>query len=54
MPYLNLFFFFFFLTNGGLKDTPTQEDWLVSVLPEGSKVGVDPSIIPAGWFYFIS
>uniref|UniRef100_A0A8C9GD16 X-prolyl aminopeptidase 1 n=1 Tax=Pavo cristatus TaxID=9049 RepID=A0A8C9GD16_PAVCR len=31
----------------GLKDTPTQEDWLVSVLPEGSKVGVDPSIIPA-------
>ncbi|XP_017590667.1 PREDICTED: xaa-Pro aminopeptidase 1 isoform X2 [Corvus brachyrhynchos] len=31
----------------GLKDTPTQEDWLVSVLPEGSKVGVDPFIIPA-------
>uniref|UniRef100_A0A6I8P7Q9 Xaa-Pro aminopeptidase 1 n=1 Tax=Ornithorhynchus anatinus TaxID=9258 RepID=A0A6I8P7Q9_ORNAN len=31
----------------GLKDTPTQEDWLVSVLPEGSKVGVDPLIIPA-------
>ncbi|XP_067393153.1 xaa-Pro aminopeptidase 1 isoform X2 [Emydura macquarii macquarii] len=30
----------------GLKDTPTQEDWLVSVLPEGSKVGVDPFIIP--------
>uniref|UniRef100_G1KFD1 X-prolyl aminopeptidase 1 n=1 Tax=Anolis carolinensis TaxID=28377 RepID=G1KFD1_ANOCA len=31
----------------GLKDTPTQEDWLVSVLPEGSRVGVDPFIIPA-------
>nr|XP_009670644.1 PREDICTED: xaa-Pro aminopeptidase 1 isoform X2 [Struthio camelus australis] len=31
----------------GLKDTPTQEDWLVSILPEGSKVGVDPFIIPA-------
>ncbi|XP_075071823.1 xaa-Pro aminopeptidase 1 isoform X2 [Mixophyes fleayi] len=29
----------------GLKDTPTQEDWLVSVLPEGSRVGVDPFII---------
>lgn len=44
---------FFFLILEGLKDTPTQEDWLVSVLPEGSKVGVDPFIIPAGWFYFI-
>ncbi|KAJ6669047.1 hypothetical protein lerEdw1_007856 [Lerista edwardsae] len=31
----------------GLKDTPTPEDWLVSVLPENSKVGVDPFIIPA-------
>ncbi|XP_060097682.1 xaa-Pro aminopeptidase 1 [Heteronotia binoei] len=31
----------------GLKDIPTQEDWLVSVLPQGSKVGVDPFIIPA-------
>ncbi|XP_034989028.2 xaa-Pro aminopeptidase 1 [Zootoca vivipara] len=31
----------------GLKNTPAQEDWLVSVLPEGSKVGVDPFIIPA-------
>ncbi|XP_077205793.1 xaa-Pro aminopeptidase 1 [Paroedura picta] len=31
----------------GLKDVPTQEDWLVSVLPQGSKVGVDPFIIPA-------
>ncbi|XP_053307004.1 xaa-Pro aminopeptidase 1 isoform X2 [Spea bombifrons] len=29
----------------GLKDTPTQEDWLVNVLPEGSRVGVDPFII---------
>lgn len=26
----------------------------MSVLPEGSKVGVDPFIIPAGWFYFIT
>lgn len=43
----------FFLILEGLKDTPTQEDWLVSVLPEGSKVGVDPFIIPAGLFYFI-
>lgn len=34
--------------HSGLKDTPTQEDWLVSVLPEGSKVGVDPFIIPDG------
>ncbi|XP_071985549.1 xaa-Pro aminopeptidase 1 isoform X1 [Engystomops pustulosus] len=31
----------------GLKDTPTQEDWLISVLPEGSRVGVDPFIIQA-------
>ncbi|XP_056384950.1 xaa-Pro aminopeptidase 1 isoform X2 [Hyla sarda] len=29
----------------GLKDTPTQEDWLISLLPEGSRVGVDPFII---------
>lgn len=29
----------------GLKSTPTQEDWLINVLPEGSKVGVDPFII---------
>ncbi|XP_073452013.1 xaa-Pro aminopeptidase 1 isoform X2 [Aquarana catesbeiana] len=29
----------------GLKDTPTQEDWLISVLPEGSRVAVDPFII---------
>uniref|UniRef100_A0A8C5R3B9 X-prolyl aminopeptidase 1 n=1 Tax=Leptobrachium leishanense TaxID=445787 RepID=A0A8C5R3B9_9ANUR len=29
----------------GLKDTPSQEDWLVNVLPEGSRVGVDPFII---------
>uniref|UniRef100_A0A452IUV8 Xaa-Pro aminopeptidase 1 n=1 Tax=Gopherus agassizii TaxID=38772 RepID=A0A452IUV8_9SAUR len=38
----------------GLKDTPTQEDWLVSVLPEGSKVGVDPFIIPADQWKRIS
>uniref|UniRef100_A0A667ZCS2 Xaa-Pro aminopeptidase 1 n=2 Tax=Myripristis murdjan TaxID=586833 RepID=A0A667ZCS2_9TELE len=31
----------------GLKETPTQEDWLISVLPENSKVGVDPWIIAA-------
>uniref|UniRef100_H3AJ55 Xaa-Pro aminopeptidase 1 n=1 Tax=Latimeria chalumnae TaxID=7897 RepID=H3AJ55_LATCH len=31
----------------GLKETPTQEDWLISVLPEGSKVGVDPFILQA-------
>ncbi|KAM8924169.1 xaa-Pro aminopeptidase 1 [Pelodytes ibericus] len=29
----------------GLKDTPSQEDWLLNVLPEGSRVGVDPFII---------
>ncbi|KAG8517444.1 Xaa-Pro aminopeptidase 1 [Galemys pyrenaicus] len=34
----------------GLKDTPTQEDWLVSVLPEGSRVGVDPLIIPTDYW----
>ncbi|VTJ84944.1 Hypothetical predicted protein [Marmota monax] len=33
-----------------LKDTPTQEDWLVSVLPEGSRVGVDPLIIPTDYW----
>lgn len=32
----------------GLKETPSQEDWLISVLPENSKVGVDPWIIAAG------
>ncbi|XP_006630822.2 xaa-Pro aminopeptidase 1 isoform X1 [Lepisosteus oculatus] len=31
----------------GLKETPSQEDWLISVLPESSKVGVDPWIIAA-------
>lgn len=35
----------------GLKDTPSQEDWLISVLPENSKVGVDPWIIAAGRFW---
>ncbi|XP_031760695.1 xaa-Pro aminopeptidase 1 isoform X1 [Xenopus tropicalis] len=29
----------------GLKDTPTQEEWLISVLPDSSRVGVDPFII---------
>lgn len=32
----------------GLKETPTQEDWLISVLPDNSRVGVDPWIIAAG------
>lgn len=32
----------------GLKETPSQEDWLINVLPENSKVGVDPWIIAAG------
>ncbi|KPP70686.1 Xaa-Pro aminopeptidase 1-like [Scleropages formosus] len=31
----------------GLKETLTQEDWLISVLPENSRVGVDPWIIAA-------
>lgn len=31
----------------GLKETLSQEDWLISVLPENSKVGVDPWIIAA-------
>ncbi|XP_029466206.1 xaa-Pro aminopeptidase 1 [Rhinatrema bivittatum] len=38
----------------GLKKTPTQEDWLVSVLPEGSKVGVDPCIMAADQWKTIS
>ncbi|KAM4702754.1 xaa-Pro aminopeptidase 1 [Rhinophrynus dorsalis] len=29
----------------GLKDTPTQEDWLINVLPDASRVGVDPFIM---------
>ncbi|XP_029545477.1 xaa-Pro aminopeptidase 1 isoform X1 [Salmo trutta] len=29
----------------GLKETLSQEDWLISVLPENSTVGVDPWII---------
>ncbi|XP_062845628.1 xaa-Pro aminopeptidase 1 [Trichomycterus rosablanca] len=31
----------------GLKETPSQEDWLINVLPENSRVGVDPWIIAA-------
>uniref|UniRef100_A0A8D3BTM3 X-prolyl aminopeptidase (aminopeptidase P) 1, soluble n=1 Tax=Scophthalmus maximus TaxID=52904 RepID=A0A8D3BTM3_SCOMX len=31
----------------GLKETPSQEDWLISILPENSKVGVDPWIFAA-------
>uniref|UniRef100_A0A8C7TFF2 Xaa-Pro aminopeptidase 1 n=1 Tax=Oncorhynchus mykiss TaxID=8022 RepID=A0A8C7TFF2_ONCMY len=31
----------------GLKETLSQEDWLISVLPENSTVGVDPWIIAA-------
>ncbi|XP_053548744.1 xaa-Pro aminopeptidase 1 isoform X2 [Bombina bombina] len=29
----------------GIKETPSQEDWLLNVLPEGSRVGVDPFLI---------
>jgi len=36
------------LCYAGLKETPSQEDWLISILPENSKVGVDPWIIAAG------
>ncbi|XP_030058638.1 LOW QUALITY PROTEIN: xaa-Pro aminopeptidase 1-like [Microcaecilia unicolor] len=38
----------------GLKKTPTQEDWLISVLPERSKVGVDPLIMAADQWRNIS
>ncbi|GAA6098049.1 xaa-Pro aminopeptidase 1 isoform X1 [Tachysurus ichikawai] len=31
----------------GLKETPSQEDWLISILPENSNVGVDPWIFAA-------
>ncbi|XP_072335641.1 xaa-Pro aminopeptidase 1 isoform X1 [Scyliorhinus torazame] len=31
----------------GLKTTPSQEDWLIKVLPEASKVGADPFILAA-------
>uniref|UniRef100_UPI00398EF0B4 xaa-Pro aminopeptidase 1 isoform X1 n=2 Tax=Pristiophorus japonicus TaxID=55135 RepID=UPI00398EF0B4 len=31
----------------GLKTTLSQEDWLIKVLPERSKVGVDPFVIAA-------
>uniref|UniRef100_A0AAY4DW54 Xaa-Pro aminopeptidase 1 n=1 Tax=Denticeps clupeoides TaxID=299321 RepID=A0AAY4DW54_9TELE len=31
----------------GLKETPSQEDWLIGILPENSRVGVDPWIIAA-------
>ncbi|XP_078711726.1 xaa-Pro aminopeptidase 1 isoform X2 [Lampetra fluviatilis] len=31
----------------GIQDTPTWEDWLLSVLPDGSRVGVDPFLVPA-------
>lgn len=30
---------------GGLKDTPTKEEWLGKVLPSGSKVGTDARMI---------
>ncbi|XP_047221882.1 xaa-Pro aminopeptidase 1 isoform X1 [Girardinichthys multiradiatus] len=38
----------------GLKETPSQEDWLISVLPENSKVGVDPWILAADQWKNIS
>lgn len=30
---------------GGLKETPSKEEWLVKSLPAGSKVGVDSKLI---------
>ncbi|MBN3297236.1 XPP1 aminopeptidase, partial [Amia calva] len=38
----------------GLKETPSQEDWLISVLPDGSRVGVDPWIIAADQWKIMS
>ncbi|XP_035674151.1 xaa-Pro aminopeptidase 1-like [Branchiostoma floridae] len=29
----------------GMSKTPSQEDWLVKVLPEGARVGVDPFLL---------
>ncbi|XP_048406729.1 xaa-Pro aminopeptidase 1 [Stegostoma tigrinum] len=31
----------------GLKSTPSQEDWLIQVLPEESNVGADPFVLAA-------
>lgn len=44
---------YFVLSYIGLKETPSQEDWLISILPENSKVGVDPWIIAAGKLLFV-
>jgi Xaa-Pro aminopeptidase len=33
------------LQKHGLKETPSQEAWLLSVLQKGSKVGIDPELI---------
>ncbi|XP_064599693.1 xaa-Pro aminopeptidase 1-like [Liolophura sinensis] len=33
------------LMKDGLPDTPSQGDWLIKVLPEGGRVGVDPFLL---------
>ncbi|XP_038677780.1 xaa-Pro aminopeptidase 1 isoform X1 [Scyliorhinus canicula] len=38
----------------GLKTTPSQEDWLIQVLPEASKVGADPFILAADQWKILS
>ncbi|KAK2558538.1 Xaa-Pro aminopeptidase 1 [Acropora cervicornis] len=39
------------LMKDGLPNTPTKEQWLIEVLPTGSKVGVDPWVITHGGWY---
>ncbi|KAJ3057386.1 hypothetical protein HK097_007565 [Rhizophlyctis rosea] len=36
------------LQKTGLPDVPTKEEWLVQVLPKGSKVGIDPTLLTVG------
>ncbi|XP_071947124.1 xaa-Pro aminopeptidase 1-like isoform X2 [Antedon mediterranea] len=38
------------LMKQGIAETPSQEEWLLKVLPEGSRVGVDPFLFPADLF----
>ncbi|XP_033098855.1 xaa-Pro aminopeptidase 1-like [Anneissia japonica] len=43
------------LMKQGLVETLSQEEWLLKVLPEGSRVGVDPFLFPADlWKQFSS
>uniref|UniRef100_A0A4W3K3M7 Xaa-Pro aminopeptidase 1 n=1 Tax=Callorhinchus milii TaxID=7868 RepID=A0A4W3K3M7_CALMI len=42
------------LMKTGLKMTPSQEDWLIKVLPDGSKVAVDPFVIAADQWKILS